>query len=314
MAVRRAVGVHEFAGPESLEVVEVPVAEPGPADVLLRVAAAAINPTDTGYWSGRYADRLSWKPPYIPGMDAAGTVEAVGSDVGSLSVGDEVMAAVSPLRPEGGAYTELLTVPAAQVIAIPDGASLHEAATLPMNGLTAKVALDLLDLQRGQTLGVTGAAGVLGGYTIALAAERGLRVIADAKPADEELVRGFGADVVLPRGDDIGARMRAATDGGVDGLVDAAVQGQAAIAAVRDGGRFLSVRRSEVEPERGITMERVWVFGHLDDREGLELLREMAGRRALSLRVAGTYPPEEAAAAHRRFAEGGVRGRLLLTF
>lgn len=314
MTMRRAVGVRAFAGPESLEVVELPVAEPGPQEVLIRVAAAAINPTDTGFWSGRFQSRLTWDPPYVPGMDAAGTIEAVGSEVEGLQLGDAVMAAVSPMRPEGGAYTELLTVPATQVIAVPDGVGLHEAATLPMNGLTAKVALDLLDLRPGQTLGVTGAAGVLGSYTIAMAADRGLRVVADAKPDDEELVRSAGADQVLPRGDDIGERMRSATDGGVDGLLDAALQGRAAMAGVRDGGRMVAVRRVELEAERSITLRHVLVVEHLDDRDGLELLRELAGRGLLPLRVAGRHAPEDAPEAHRRFAAGGVRGRLLITF
>ena len=133
-------------------------------------------------------------------MDAAGTIESVGEGVERLRVGDEVMVAVSPRRPEGGAQVELLVVPQASVVAVPDGVTLGQAATLPMNGLTAKLGLDLLGLQRGQTLAVTGAAGLLGSYVIALGKALGVRVIADAKPEDETLVSSFGADVVVPRG------------------------------------------------------------------------------------------------------------------
>lgn len=313
MALRRAVGVIEFGGPDVLRVVEVPVVDPGGGDVLIRVRAAAVNPTDTGLRSGAYRARLSGGPPYIPGMDAAGVVERAGELTG-FRPGDRVMAAVSPMQPGGGAYTELLTVPAAQVVRVPDGATLDEAATLPMNGLTAKVALDMLRLEPGQTFGVTGAAGVLGGYAVALGRHLGLRVVADAAPDDEDLVRSFGAHEVVPRGDGVAAAMRAVAGGGVDGLLDAAVQGRAAMAAVRDGGRMISVRRGDLAPERGIDGRTVRVFDHLDDRAGLELLHDLAGDGTLALRVAGRFRPEEAAHAHRRFAEGGVRGRFLITF
>ena len=92
---------------------------------------------------------------------------------------------------------------------------------------------------------------MLGGYAIALAVHRGLRVIADAKPEDEGLVRSFGAHEIVPRGDDIGARLRAATGDGVDGLVDGALQGGTVLAGVRDGGRIAAVRAFRGERERG---------------------------------------------------------------
>ena len=313
MGTRRAVGVTEFGGPQALQVVELPMQEPGPGEVTIRVAAAAVNPTDTVMRAGVYRSRLDWDPPYVPGMDAAGTVETVGEGV-DLRPGAQVMSAVLPVRPEGGAYSELVTVPAAQVIAIPHGASLQEAATLPMNGLTAYAALEMLGLQSGQTLGVTGAAGVLGSYAIALAKHRGLRVIADAKAEDEELVRGFGADEIIERGEGVGQRLRDASDGGVDGLLDGAVQHTAVLDGIRDGGAVAAIRPFDGELGRGIRLEQVWVTRHLDDRDGLELLRDLAGRGAIQLRVADTYPPDRAPEAHERFERGGVRGRLLITF
>jgi NADPH2:quinone reductase len=113
MATRRAVGLMEFGGPEVLQVVEMPAVQPGPGEVAIRVAAAAVNPTDTLLRSG--TGRIpTWDPPYVPGMDAAGTVETVGAGV-DLPVGTVVMAAVSPRRPDGGAYSERMTVQASQV-------------------------------------------------------------------------------------------------------------------------------------------------------------------------------------------------------
>src|ERR687885_2965784 len=146
------------------------------------------------------------------------------------------MAAVTPRRPEGGAQIELLVVPAASVVPIPDGATLAQAATLPMNGLTAVLGLELLGLQPGQTLAVTGGAGLLASYAIPLAKEQGLRVLADAKPEEEELVRGYGADIVVPRGEGFVEAVREALPEGVDGLYDTALLHERAFGALRDGG------------------------------------------------------------------------------
>ena len=109
-----------------------------------------MNPTDCGL-RARGIDDLP--PPWTPGMDAAGTIESVGPGVTRLAVGDRVMATVMPRRADGGAQAELLVVPAASVVAVPEGASLAEAATLPMNGLTAMRGLELLDLEGGRDAG-----------------------------------------------------------------------------------------------------------------------------------------------------------------
>ena len=96
-----------------------------------------------------------------------------------------------------------------------------------MNGLTALRGLELLDLPAGATLLVTGGAGLLASYVIPLAKRAGLRVLADANPADEEFVRGLGADVVLPRGDGLAAAVRDAVPDGVDAVFDTALLGRA---------------------------------------------------------------------------------------
>ena len=175
-------------------------------------------------------------------MEAAGVLERIGQDVSTdLRVGEHVMAIVRP-RGAYGAYAERIVVPERSVVRAPAGATDAEAASLPMNGLTALMALDMLDLTPGQTVAVTGAAGAVGGCAVQLAKAYGRRVIADAAPSDERLVKELGADVVLPRGDDFPQRVRAAVTGGVDGLVDAALLNRLALAAVRDGGRIATLR------------------------------------------------------------------------
>jgi NADPH:quinone reductase len=124
----RAVAITAPGGPEVLAVVERDVRPAGPGEVRIAVRAAAVNPTDIGL-RARGADGLD--PPWIPGMDAAGVVESVGEGVDRVAAGEEVMAAVTPRRPEGGAQAELIVVPAASVVPIPDGATLAQAATCP---------------------------------------------------------------------------------------------------------------------------------------------------------------------------------------
>jgi NADPH:quinone reductase-like Zn-dependent oxidoreductase len=248
-------------------------------------------------------------------MDAAGTIESVGPGVDRLQAGQEVMAAVAPRRPEGGAQAELIVVPAASVVPIPRGATLQQAATLPMNGLTAILGLELMGLSDGQTLVVTGGAGLLASYVIPLARLRGLRVIADAKPEDEELVRSFGADEVVPRGERWVEAVRDLVPDGADGLYDTALLKRAAFPAIRDRGQLAVVRGwDEGDPERGIQIHRVSVFDVLQRTDWLEQLRELASDGRLALRVAGEYPPEQAAEAHRVMDAGGLRGRALIVF
>jgi NADPH2:quinone reductase len=309
----RAVGIHEPGGHEVVAAIDRPVREPGEGEVRIAVAAAAVNPTDSGLRERGGGDLPA---PWTPGMDAAGTIESIGPGVDRLAVGDQVMAAVSPRRADGGAQCELIVVPAASVVAVPEGASLGEAATLPMNGLTALQGLELLDLGEGDTLAVSGGAGILASYVIALAHERGLRVLADAKPEDEQLVRSFGADVVLSRSDDFAGAVRAAESEGVAAVYDTALLGREAFGAIRDGGGLVVVRGwDESAPtERGIEVHPVWVGDVLERTDWLELLRELASAGRMPLRVAGEYPPERAGEAQRAMDAGGVRGRLLITF
>jgi len=308
----RAVGITRPGGPEVLAVVERDVREPGPGEVRLAVRAAAVNPTDVGLRQ-RGADELP--PPWVPGMDAAGVVESVGDGVEHLAVGDEAMAAVAPRRPEGGAQAELVVVPAASVVAAPEGITAEQAATLPMNALTALHGLDLLGLPEGGTLAVTGGAGLLASYVIPIAKLRGLRVLADASPADEALVRGFGADVVLPRGDALVAAIRLEAPDGVDAVFDTALLRRDVFPAIRKGGALAVVRTWDGDDvEEGIRIERVQVWTVLERTDWLREARELAQRGVLVPRVAGTYPPEAAGEAQMRMEAGGLRGRGVIVF
>ena len=305
----------EFGGPEVLQVVDLPEAHAAAGEVRIRVYAAAVNPTDTSLRDGARAEALRKDPPpYIPGMDAAGVIDEIGAGSATdLAVGDAVMAMVIPTGSHG-AYRESIVLAADSVARAPAGSTHVEAATLPMNGLTARQSLEQLALEPGHTVAVTGAAGCYGGYVVQLAKADGLRVIADASAADEQLVRDLGADVVVPRGDDIAAQIRKVAPDGVDGLADGAVQNDLAAGAVRDGGAFASVRGWGGSGERGIVFHRTMVREYDHRVDLLDRLRQQTEDGRITLRVAATYAPEDAAEAHRRLEAGGTRGRCVIVF
>ncbi|MCC8908325.1 NADP-dependent oxidoreductase [Curtobacterium sp. GD1] len=309
----KVVGVEQFGGPEALAVHEVPEPHAGAGSVRIRVQAFAVNPTDTGVRAGQ-RDSSQASAPYVPGMDAAGVIDEVGPDVSGWEVGDEVMAIALPLSAHGGAYVEELVAPVGSFTRIPRGRSLPLASTVPMNGLTALQILSRAGLAPGQTLAVTGAAGLLGNYVVQLGVAAGLTVIADAAPADEALVRSLGPAHIVERGDGFAAAVRALVPEGVDALADAAVQRASVVDAVRDGGVFLDVRGWEGNGARGIRFEQIAVFAEYRSFDKLEQLRHAVESGTVTPRVAEVLPASRAGEAHERLEAGGTRGRFVLTW
>ena len=312
----RAIGFQEPGSPDVLQEFDLPTPQAGPGQVRVHVAAVAVNPSDTSTRSGGFADRYREVPtPHVPGWDFAGTVDQVGDGI-SHEVGRLVMGATLPVF--NGAYAEYLVVPAQNVIAVPDGIDAVAASTVPMNGLTALLTLEVLDLEPGAWIAVTGAAGAYGGSLIQIARTRGLHVVADASEADEQLVRSLGADEVVRRGDDVAERFREVRPDGVDGLADGAVQGAVVLPAVRDGGAYVTVRAADIAPERDITVHGVMVGDVVSDADrvaaGLGALADLVRSANLTLRVARALPARDAAEAHRALEAGGTRGRHVLTF
>lgn len=311
----RAIGVTVYGGPQALREVDVPSEPLHTGEARVRVTAATVNATDTLVRSGaRATGPRAAGVADVPGMEVAGVVTEVAGGPGArapITVGQRVTGIVVPDGEHGG-YREELVLPAASVVPVPAGASDAEAATLPMNGLTALAALRTLGLVPGDVLAVTGAAGAVGGYVVQLAKAAGLTVLADAAPQDEELVRGLGADVVVRRGPDVATRLREHAPHGADGLVDAAVLDATILPAVRDGGAVATLRRYSGDGSRRLRVEPISVVRSSQDHEALEQLRRAVEEGVLTLRVADVLPAARAASAHERLEAGGVRGRLVL--
>ncbi|WP_407924572.1 zinc-binding dehydrogenase [Catellatospora vulcania] len=254
---------------------------------------------------GRFPAPLPTGLPYVPGWDVAGTVDAVGPSVGELTVGDDVIGFSPWLRTTVGTHAEYVVLDAAWLTAAPVGVPATQAATLPTNGLAAAQALDLLALPEGSSVLVTGAAGQVGGFTLALARVAGLQATGMAGAGDREFVESQGAAFV-PRSDD----PIAAAAGGFDAVVDLAVLGSSLMALVRDGGGYVAASPPlRPEPARGVATFAMEV---LPDGIRLGELVKLVESGDIPLRVAGVYPFADAAAAHHRLAQGGVRGGVVI--
>ena len=301
-ATFKAAVVRTPGGPDSIEIIDVPVAEPGPGEVRVRVAAAAVNPVDLAVAGGVFHGMGLINQPDHTGLgwDFAGTVGAAGPGV-DLPAGTRVAGLVDGFDRDFGTYAEQLIVPTANLAVVPGGLDLAAASTVPLNALTATQILDLLGdaPADGNRLLVTGAAGAVGAYVASLAQDRGWQVTGLARAEDEDFVRSLGAGFTTQ------------AEPGWDAVADGAVMQEKALALVRDGGAFVGVQPSAKLPtERGIRVNAVMV--HPDDPRLAGLLARTASGE-LPARVHAVVPLDQVADAHRAVAKGGLRGRYVLT-
>lgn len=236
----QAWGVTDYGPVETLTRLDYPVPAPGPGEIVIDVAAMALNPLDLKIMSGQMKAMMPAAMPFVPGSDVAGTVVAVGEGVPDLAPGQRVVASTW-----NGALARRALLPAsAHVVAAPDDANLAELAALPMAGLTALNILRGLGDVSGKTVAVLGATGGVGLALLQLASVAGAHVIASAAADDAALVGANGADATI----DYKARpfvdaLRDHSPGGVDILVDLVSMFDALLAsatAVRDEGILLS--------------------------------------------------------------------------
>ena len=323
----RAVIASEPGGPEVLTVTELPDPVPGPGEVVVDVAATAVNRADTLQRQGKYPP-----PPGasdVLGLECSGTISAVGDGVEPWQVGDEVSALLA-----GGGYAEKVLVPAGQVMPLPQGVDLVTAGAMPEVACTVWSNVFMVaGLQRGETLLVHGGAGGIGNLAIQLAKAVGARVVTTAgSPEKLDLCRELGADVAVSyRDQDFVEEVRAATDGrGADVILDnmgakyldrnisaLATEGRLVIIGMQGGvkgelniGKLLakrgaviatSLRSRPVEEKAAIctaVAEHVW-----------PLVADGSVRTV----VHATFPFEKAADAHRLMESGRHVGKIILT-
>ena len=294
----RVAAVTEFGGPEVLREQEWPDPVPADGEVLVRIHAATVNPSDLATRAGLARQRMpDLKPPFVLGWDLAGEVD-----------GQRVVGMVPFARIGGrvGTYAEAAAVDPDWLAPLADGIDYVTGATLPLNALTARHCIDLLDAEPGGTLLITGASGAVGGYAVQLAVRDGFRVIAIAGRDDEDWPRALGAHEVLPRDTDL------ASVGPVDAVLDLVPIGPASQAAVKDGGEVVFTRSPrDGEPERGVTFKPMLV--QTDPAALRKLAADLGEGRLRPSRVAHTLDLGEAARGHELVEQGGLHGKVVLT-
>ncbi|MEV5972938.1 NADP-dependent oxidoreductase [Streptomyces sp. NPDC051921] len=301
-----AIVYEEFGGPEVLRhEAGVAVPQPGPGEVRVKVAAVGVNPVD---WKRRYGWVEAFYPttfPAVPGLEFAGTVDALGEGVTELNVGDEVFGWTKT-----GAYAEYAI---ADVVARkPEALSWERAASIPVAGETARRVLDLLGVERGETLLLHGAAGAVGAVAAQLAAAAGVTVIGTASERNHAFLRELGVTPVT-YGEGLADRVREAAPQGVDAVFDAAGHDTLPVSIELLGGdtsRIVTIAATDAA-ERGVVFSGVTVEA-ATAREWLDGLAALAVEGRLRLDVADTFPLKEAARAQELSEAGHARGKLVL--
>jgi NADPH:quinone reductase-like Zn-dependent oxidoreductase len=313
----KAVTFAEFGGPEVLEITEKVDPLPDEDEVVVAVVASTVNPTDLMNLSGlRAASMKDLTPPYTTGVEFSGRILSVGAGVRSVQPGQSVIGVVNPRRSGGGAHAEQITVPAASVAALQEGADLVAAATVPMNALTGMLSLELLALKAGQTLLVTGAAGMLGSLSVELALLDGLNVLVNVSEADRAFLSQRGVTQFLPRAQGLEQAIRSSYPDGIDGVIDGALIGQKISDLVRDGGRIVSPRATYRIEDPRLNVTYVQVTNGVTDQEKIVRIARLLDEGALTPRIApgGVFSFMDAADAYRMAEAGGFRGRVVITF
>lgn len=307
----KAVRFHEYGGPDVLRYEEVAIPTPGTGDVRLRVAGSAFNPVDDGIRGGYLRDVFPVTLPHTPGIDVAGTVDALGDGVTGVQVGDAVIGFL-PMTADGAA-AEYVVAPADALAAAPTHVPLPDAAALPMVGLTAWQALfEDAQLTSGQRVLINGAGGAVGGYAIQLAKRAGAHVIATASARSAGRVTSAGADEVIDH-----TTTKVTVDEPVDVLLNLAridPEELVALAAlVRPGGVVVNTVPTIPTPaSEARDVRAVGVFVR-NDTEQLTRLVDMVNRGELRVDVAERVPLDQLADVHAKAAAGELPGRVVVT-
>lgn len=308
----RAISFASYGPADVLHSVHIPVPVPGPGQVLVRVAAAAVNPADWRVRRGDLRRFLRLRLPFVPGIDLAGVVEAAGAGVPQEWVGRAVCA-MQPAK-AGGAYAEYAVVDLDHIAPAPAGHSLLVAAALPLCGLTALQALRRGDLTAGQRLLVHGASGGVGTMAVQLGRVTGAEVTAVTSTRNVDVVTALGAHEVLDY-----TRQELPRAGDFDVVLDAAnhLPWRRAVSLLRPGGTAVSVN-----PTVGLLAPDwlAWTRGGRrvhsvlvrSNGEDLTWLAERVSSGEVRPVVERTYPLAEATQAHLRSETGRVRGKLVL--
>jgi NADPH:quinone reductase len=267
------------------QVRDLPDPKPEDGEVLVRIRAAGVNPWDAVVVGGGAKAWAEHRFPFVPGVDGAGEVVAVGGGVDEFKAGDEVVLSAGDKPFYGaGTFAEFVTVPAGAVAHKPESFDIGQASTIPLAGLTALAAAEKIGLEPGKVIAVIGAGGAVGSFFTQIAAKSGAKVLGLARPQNADYVRSLGATEVIDHTTDPVAAIQALEPDGIDAIAD--FTGNATLVAaistlLKDGGVVATSAARQIDKERyakrGITVEpanrlplaRLADLTDLIDRDGI---------------------------------------------
>jgi NADPH:quinone reductase-like Zn-dependent oxidoreductase len=298
----KAIVVRQYGGPEVLKYEEYPDPVAGSGEVLVRVAAAGVNPIDYKRRAGLTKDFYPMQFPSLIGVDMSGTVVKVGPDVETFTAGNKVFAMAD------NTYAELCAVKADVLADIPEGLDLIDAAALPLVTVTGNQLLSATGIKAGQTVMVIGAVGNVGRSAVFTAKDRGATVIAGVLKKQMDEAKKAGADQVVATDDDSAIANLPLLDAVAD-----AVGGRTAeklIAKVKPGGVFATVVGAPQNAAKYPSIKVTPVFSHFD-RDTLQFMAEAVRDGKLLIPIGRKMPLREAAQAQAMAEKGGI-GKILL--
>lgn len=310
----RAYATDAFGEPGTIR--DVPMPEPGPGEIRIRVAAAGANPFDNAILQGQMKDMLEHRFPLIPGIDASGTVDAVGEGVDAWKTGDSIFGASGKSYLDAGTYADHVTMSQGSIARKPSSLTHEQAAAIPTAGVTALMLLDALQPEEGQIILAIGAVGGVGSFFVALAARRGARVVAVSRSVNDDYVRALGAeDLIDYTSGDVGEAIAARYEQGIDAVADMVGNKEelaGAVQHVRQGGRVASCVGAVDENEsarRGLAAQNVRA---VVTTERLDFLASELGSGRVRTPEIESKSLEQASEVLARLAERRVRGKLVL--
>ena len=306
----KAVRFYEYGDASVLRYEEAARPQPRPGEVLVEVAGTSFNPVDAAIRAGYLQQVFPIRLPHTPGIDVAGTIAELGSDVTGFGVGDPVIGFL-PMN-EDGAAADFVVAAATALTGAPSSIPLAAAAALPAAGLTAWQALvEHAALRPGQRVLINGAGGGVGGFAVQLAKHAGAVVIATASPRSADTVRAEGADQLV---DYTSTKLTDAITEPVDVVLNLVMASEQDLAdfvgLIRPGGVIVTTTSSATDDsERGVRAISMALRG---DAGELATIVDRVDAGQLRVDISATYPLSEMAAVHQQSAAGEVRGKVVL--
>lgn len=312
----KAVFFEKFGGSNELKAGVLPDPTPGAGEVLIRISHTSLNPVDWKIREGYLKDFLPHQFPIVPGWDAAGVIESVGTGVNDLNAGDRVFAYARTATVKSGTYAEKIVLPRSSVARAPASISAADAAAVPLTALTAWQGIhENLQVKRGETVLITAGAGGVGSFAVQFAKLAGARVITTASSRNHQYLKNLGADVVIDyTEDDVVEAIRKAASDGVTSVYDAA-GGKSladAVSVLKEGGKLVSIvddPQTAVKDRQDVQATYLFVR---PETQQLETIAELIDSGKIKMPAVEVRSINEAAFLQDENRKGHTRGKIVL--